>query len=102
MPQAITTPWKHYALWETLDRENINVLTCIFWFKSANHKATEEMENSFIIKSAESDFNNELDYFQECLQMNAFIFHSLGKALDTLYSTAQLSSNMLLNMRDIS
>ena len=62
---SISTPLKKYTLWESVNRENINVLNHIFWFNSANIKATEEMEKQFnIIKSAESevDFNNAMDY----------------------------------------
>ena len=72
MPSSIATPWKQFTLWETVKRENINVLNHIFWFNSANSKATEEMEKQFAsIKSIESgaDFNNTLEYAQECLQL---------------------------------
>ena len=30
MPSAISTPWKEFTLWETVNRENINVLNHIF------------------------------------------------------------------------
>ena len=30
MPSAISTPWKQFTLWETVNRENINVLNHIF------------------------------------------------------------------------
>ena len=48
IPSAISTPWKQFTLWETVNRENINVLNHIFWFNSANYKATEERENSLL------------------------------------------------------
>ena len=98
------TPLKQYTLWESVNRENINVLNHIFWFNSANMKATEEMEKQFnIIKSAESevDFNNAMDYVQECLQLQLTINQSLGKSLESLLgSSMTMSSNLLLNRRD--
>ena len=104
MPSAISTPWKQFTLWETVNRENINVLNHIFWFNSANCKATAEMEKQFaIIKSAESetDFNNALEYVQECLQLQASVNQSLGKSLDSLLgSSMTMSANMLLSRRD--
>ena len=103
-PAAISTPWKQYALWETVNRENINVLNHIYWFNTANCKATEEMEKSMqMVRSApsENDFENALAYVQECLQMQASINQSLGKALDSLLGTSMtLSANMLLSRRD--
>ena len=49
------TPLKQYTLRESVNRQNINVLNHIFWFNSANIKATVEMEKQFnIVKSAES------------------------------------------------
>ena len=54
----------------------------MFWFNSANCKATEEMEKQFaIIKSAENeaDFNNALEYVRECLQLQASVNQSLGR-----------------------
>ena len=75
-----------------------------FWFNSANCKATEEMERQFaIIKSAENetDFNNALEYVQECLQLQAAVNQSLGKALDSLLgSSMTMAANMLLSRRD--
>ena len=104
MPSAISTPWKQFTLWETVNRENINVLNHIFWFNLANCKATEEMERQFaIIKSAENetDFNNALEYVQECLQLQASVNQSLGKALDSLLgSSMTMAANMLLSRRD--
>ena len=104
MPSAISTPWKQFTLWETVNRENINVLNHIFWFNSANCKATEEIERQFaIIKSAENetDFNNALEYVQECLQLQASVNQSLGKALDSLLgSSMTMAANMLLSRRD--
>ena len=84
---SISTPLKQYTLWESVNRENINVLNHIFWFNSANIKATEEMEKQFnIIKSAESevDFNNAMGSVQECLQLQSTINQSLGKSLESL------------------
>ena len=90
--------------WESVNRENINVLNHTFWFSSANIKATEEMEKQFnIIKSAESevDFNSAMDYVQECLQLQSTINQSLGKSLESLLgSSMTMSSNLLLNRRD--
>ena len=40
MPSAISTPWKQFTIWETVNRENIIVLNHIFWFNSANCKTT--------------------------------------------------------------
>ena len=104
MPSAISTPWKQFTLWETVNRENINVLNHIFWFNSANCKATEEMEKQFaILKSAENetDFNNALEYVQECLQLQSSVNQSLGKSLDSLLgSSMTMASNMLLSRRD--
>ena len=101
---SVSTPMKKYTLWESVNRENINVLNHIFWFNSANIKATEEMEKQFnIIKSAESevDFNNAMDYVQECLQLQSTINQSLGKSLESLLgSSMTMSSNLLLNRRD--
>ena len=103
-PSSISTPMKQYTLWESVNRENINVLNHIFWFNSANKKATEEMERQFnIIKSAESevDFNNAMCYVQECLQLQSTINQSLGKSLESLLgSSMTMSSNLLLNRRD--
>ena len=103
-PTAVSTPLKQCTLWESVNRENINVLNHIFWFNSANMKATEEMEKQFsIIKSAESegDFNNAMEYVQECLQLQATINQSLGKSLESLLgSSMTMSSNLLLNRRD--
>ena len=103
-PTTVATPLKQYTLWESVNRENINVLNHIFWFNSANMKATEEMEKQFsIIKSAESegDFNNAMEYVQECLQLQATINQSLGKSLESLLgSSMTMSSNLLLNSRD--
>ena len=103
-PTSVSTPMKQYTLWESVNRENINVLNHIFWFNSTNIKATEEMEKQFnIIKSAESevDFNNAMDYVQECLQLQSTINQSLGKSLESLLgSSMTLSSNLLLNRRD--
>ena len=71
-----------------------------FWFNSANCKATEELERHFaIIKSAENetDFNNALEYVQECLQLQA----SVNQSLDSLLgSSMTMSANMLLSRRD--
>ena len=104
MPSAISTPWKQSTLWETVNRENINVLNHIFWFNSAIYKATEEMEKQFaILKSAENetDFNNALEYVQECLQLQSSVNQSLGKSLDSLLgSSMTMASNMLLSRRD--
>ena len=96
MPSAISTPWKQFTLWETVNRENVNVLNHIFWFNSANCKATEEMERQFaIIKSAENetDFNNALEYVQECLQLQASVNQSLGKALDSLLGSSMTNDS---------
>ena len=80
------------------------MLNHIFWFNSANMKSTEEMEKQFsIIKSAQSegDFNNAMEYVQECLQLQATINQSLGKSLESLLgSSMTMSSNLLLNRRD--
>ena len=101
---SISTPMKQYTLWESVNRENINGLNHIFWFNSANIKATEEMEKQFnIIKSAESevDFNNAMDYIQECLQLQSTINQFMGKSLESLLgSSMTMSSNLLLNRRD--
>ena len=43
-PSSISTPLKQYTFWESVNRENINVLNHIFLFNSVNIKATEEME----------------------------------------------------------
>ena len=105
MPSAISTPWKQFTLWKTVNRENINVLNHIFWFNSANCKATEEMEKQFAtIRSAENetDFNNALEFVKECLQLQASVNQSLGKALDSLLgSSMTMAANMLLSRRDI-
>ena len=99
---SISTPMK-YTVWESVNRENINVLNHIFWFNSANIKATEEMEKQFnVIKSAESevDFNYAMDYVQGCLQLQSTINESLGKSLESLLgSSMTMSSNLLLNRR---
>ena len=101
---SISTPLQQYTLWDSVNRENINVLNHIFWFNSANIKATKEMEKPFnIIKSAESevDFNNAMEYVQECLQFQSTINQSLGKSLEPLLgSSMTMSSNLLLNRRD--
>ena len=80
------------------------VLNPIFWFNSANIKATEEKEKQFnMIKSDESkvDFNNALNYVQQCLQLQSNINQSLGKSLESLLGSAMnMSSNLLLNRRD--
>ena len=86
-PTTVSTPLKQYTLWESVNRENINVLNHIFWFNCANMKSTEEMEKQFsIIKSAQSegDFNNAMEYVQECLQLQATINQSLEKSLESL------------------
>ena len=101
-PTSVCTHMKQYTLWESVNRENINVLNHIFWFNTANMKATEEMEKQFnIIKSAELevDFNNAMDYVQECLQLQSTINQSLGKSLESLLGSS-MSSNLLLNRRD--
>ena len=58
------------------------------------------MERQFsIIKSAENetDFNNALDYVQECLQLQASVNQSLGKSLDSLLGSSRtMAANMLL------
>ena len=65
---------------------------------------SEEMEKQFnIIKSAESevDFNNAMDYVQECLQLQSTINQSLCKSLESLLgSSMTMSSNLLLNRMD--
>ena len=81
-----------------LNRENINILNNIFWFNSANCKATEMEKQFAIIKSAENetDFNNALDYVQVFLQLQSSVNQSLGKALDSLLGSAMtMSANML-------
>ena len=83
----------------------INVLNHIFWWhNSANYKATEEMEKQFaIIKPAEneSDFNNAIEFVLECLQLQASVNQSWGKALDSLLgSSMTMAANMLLSRRD--
>ena len=104
IPSSIVTSLKQFILWETVNRENINILNHSFWFNSANCKATEEMKEQFvIIKSTENeaDFNNALEYVQECLQLQASVNQSLGKALDSVLGSAMtISANMLLSRRD--
>ena len=62
------------------------------------------MERQFaIIKSAENetDFNNALEYVQECLQLQSSVNQSLGKSLDSLLgSSMTMAANMLLSRRD--
>ena len=56
-----------------------------------------------IIKSAENgtDFNNVLEYVQECLHLRALVNQSLEKALDSLLgSSMTMAANMLLSRRD--
>ena len=63
------------------------------------------MEQFAIIMSAqnETDFNDALEYVQECLQLQSSVNQSLGKALDSFLGSAMtMSANacMLLSKRD--
>ena len=42
-PTSVSTPLKQYLAWETVSRENMQILNHVFWFKSAMEKATNEM-----------------------------------------------------------
>ena len=40
---SVSTHMKQDLAWETVSRENIQILNHVFWFKSAIEKATNEM-----------------------------------------------------------
>ena len=71
-PTSVSTPLKQYLAWETVSRENIQILNHVFWFKSAMEKATIEM-TSEIDRMKDSvdqeDIQQSMNYLQNCLHL---------------------------------
>ena len=103
-PTSVSTPMKQYLAWETVSRENIQILNHVFQFKSAIEKATNEMFSE-VDKLKESvvqeDIQQNMEFIQNCLHLQSSIMNSLGKALDDVLDTSTtLASNLLLNRTD--
>ena len=103
-PTAVSAPMKHYLAWETVSRENIQILNHVFWFKSAIEKATNEMFTE-VEKLKDSvvqeDIQQSMNFIQNCLHLQSTTMGCLGKALDDVLDTSMtLASNLLLNRRD--
>ena len=103
-PTSVSTPIKQYLAWETVSRENIQILNHVFWFKSAIEKATNEMfsEADKLKESVvQEDIQQSMEFIQNCLHLQSSTMNSLGKALDDVLDTSMtLASNLLLNRRD--
>ena len=72
----ISTPVRQFGQWETVNRENINVLNHIFWFNTASAKATEEMEKQLgIIKAAKDDteFEDAMECVKQCVSLQSSV-----------------------------
>ena len=103
-PSLVSVPLKQYLAWETVSRENIQILNHVFWFKSAMEKATSEMSTE-LEKMKDStdqdDIQQSMNYLQNCLHLQSTTMGCLGKALDDVLDTSMtLASNFLLNRRD--
>ena len=103
-PSLVSTLPKQYLAWETVSRENIQILNHVFWFKSAMETATNEMFAE-IDKMKESvdqeDIQQSMNFMQNCLHLQSTTMGCLGKALDDVLDTSMtLASNLLLNRRD--
>ena len=103
-PTSVSTPLKQYLAWETVSRENIQILNHVFWFKSAMEKATIEMfaELDKMKESVDQeDIQQSMNFMQNCLHLQSTTMGCLGKALDDVLETSMtLASNLLLNRRD--
>ena len=103
-PTSVSTPLKQYLAWETVSRENIQILNHVFWFKSAMEKATNEMfaEIDKMKGSVDQeDIQQSMNFMQNCLHLQCTTMGYLGKALDDVLDTSMtLASNFLLNRRD--
>ena len=103
-PTSVSAPMKQYLAWETVCRENIQILNHVFWFKSAIEKATNEMFTE-VDKLKESvvqeDIQQSMNFIHNCLHLQSTTMGCLGKALDDVLDTSMtLASNLLLNRRD--
>ena len=103
-PTAVSAPMKHYLAWETVSRENIQILNHVFWFKSAIEKATNEMFTE-VEKLKDSvvqeDIQQSMNFIQNCLHLQSTTMGCLGKALDDVLDTSMtLASNLPLYRRD--
>ena len=103
-PSSVSTPLKQYLAWETVSRENIQILNHVFWFKSPMEKATNEMFAELDkMKEAvdQEDIQHSMNFMQNCLHLQSTTMGCLGKALDDVLDTSMtLASNLLLNRRD--
>ena len=89
-PSSVSAPLKQYLAWETVTRENIQILNHVFWFKSAMEKATNEMFTE-LDKMKEStdqeDIQQSMNFLQNCLHLQSTTMGCLGKALDDVFWT---------------
>ena len=103
-PSSVSVPLKQYLTWETVSRENIQILNHVFWFKAVMEKATNEMFAELDkMKDAtdQEDIQQSMKFLQNCLQLQSTTMGCLGKALDDVLDTSMtLASNLLLNRRD--
>ena len=90
-PTSVSAPMKHYLAWETVSRENIQILNHVFWFKSAIEKATNEMFTE-VEKLKDSvvqeDIQQSMNFIQNCLHLQSTTMGCLGKALDDVLDTS--------------
>ena len=108
-PTSMSAPLKQYLAWETVSRENIQILNHVFWFKSAMEKATNEMfaeidkmkesvDQEDIQQRHVSEEENQEDiqqshiqhmcFMQNCLHLQSTTMGCLGKALDDMLDTS--------------
>ena len=103
-PSSLSVPLKQYLTWETVSRENIQILNHVFWFKAAMEKATNEMFaelDKMKDSSDQEDIQQSMNFLQNCLQLQSTTMGCLGKALDDVLDTSMtFASNLLLNRRD--
>ena len=103
-PTSVSAPLKQYLAWETVSRENIQILNHVFWFKSAMENATNEMFAEIDKMKAsvdQEDIQQSMTFLQNCLHLQSTTMGCLGKALDDVLDTSiTLASNLLLNRRD--
>ena len=104
LPSSVSVALNQYLTWETVSRENIQILNHVFWFKAAMEKATNEMFAELDqMKDAtdQEDIQQSLNFLQNCLQLQSTTMGCLGKALENVLDTSMtLASNLLLNRRN--
>ena len=103
-PSVYNIPAKFHHLLETVSRENVQVLTHIFWWKKALQEISSKLQSLVRdLKSCEDGdtLHEALDLMDNYHQLYQRIMKYLDTALDSLIKCAITSScNLLLNRRD--